>query len=281
MQIEPRTLAHMSGDPDFSEPYIKDKDLYVQIASDVYGIPYENALEADDTYWREHTDLPKHPRDLAKVILLAVMYGISPYSLADSLRTTPEEAQQFINDFYTSYPVVREFMDEVVEHADTKGYVLTMFGRKRRFIGHQEQAKKYHAVVDKIKRFTGGTLPENVWQSELPYKLKQQYWAVSRDYSRVERQSVNAVIQGGASDILKRAMREVYYHLKGKDGWHFIGTIHDELLFEIPETATRKEIEEIEYIMTNTTKLNLPLKVDVEVMKRWGDGVSLDEWFKD
>lgn len=278
-QIEPRTLAHFSKDDKFSDPYINGGDLYVQIASDVYNIPYENCLEADDTYWREHTDLPKHPRDLAKVILLAVMYGISPYSLSDTLQTTPDQAEQFIQDFYESYPVVRAFMDKVVAFADEHGYVKTMFGRKRRFSGHTQIAKQYHEVAKRVKQANDGELPSNIWGSDVPYKLKQQYWNVSGDYKRVERQSVNAVIQGSASDILKRGMIQVYNHLMTElPDWKFLATIHDEILIEVPEDVKPEQIREIEALMQNTTVLDVPIKVDTEIMKRWGEGIPLQQW---
>lgn len=271
----------MSKDTKFSYPYINGGDLYVQIASDVYDIPYENALEADDTYWREHTNLSKHPRKLAKVILLAVMYGISAYSLSDSLQTSPEEAEQFIQDFYKSYPVVRAFMDDIIAFADTNGYVETMFGRKRRFIGHQQVAKQYHAVADRVKQFNDGVLPSNLWKSDVPYKLKQQFWNISKEYSRVERQSVNAVIQGSASDILKRGMIQVFNHLEAKHpDWKLLATIHDEILLEVPDTVTPEEIRAVEGIMKNTTTLDVPIKVDTEIMKRWGEGIPLEQWIE-
>lgn len=278
-QIEPRALASMSGDKDFSKPYISGGDLYVQIASDVYDIPYKHCLESDDNYWREHTDLPKHPRKLAKVILLAVMYGISPMSLADQILATPAEAEQFIQDFYKAYPTVRTWMDEVVDFTDKNGYTLTMHGRKRRFIGHVDIAKRYKAALAKIVNLLGREPKGNIWSEELPYNVKKSYWDVSRDYSRVERMSVNAVVQGSAAEILKIAMIEVYKHLETKGTeWKFLGTIHDELLIEIPDTATPEEIMEIVHIMVSTTTLNVPIKTDVEVMTTWGEGVPMEEW---
>lgn len=278
-QIEPRTLAHFTQDPAFMDPYITGKDLYVQIASDVYDIPYENALEEDDMYWRNHTSLPKHPRKLAKVILLAVTYGISPYSLSTTLQTTPEEAEKFIDDFYKTYPIVREWMDKIIEQADTQGFVTTMFGRKRRFPGHQQIATQYHAIVETAERANGGELPNNVWEAEIPYKLKQRYWDVAKDYGCVERQSVNAVIQGSASDILKRAMVAVFDHIKAEHpDWKLLATIHDEILIEVPNTVTPEEIEEVERILIETTKLDVPIKVDTEVMVRWGEGVPKKVW---
>lgn len=261
------------------EPYIKDMDLYVQIASDVYDIPYENALEADDTYWREHTDLPDHPRDLAKLILLAVTYGISPYALSGTLGTTPEVAEQFIEDFYESYPIVDAWMKDINKQADEEGYVETMFNRKRRFPGHTQIAERYHGITKVAERMNGGPLPSNIWQAEIPYRIKQQYWDVAGDYGRVERQSVNAVIQGSASDILKRAMVAVYTHLEANHpDWKLLATIHDEILIEVPDTVTAEEIETVEHILSTTTELTVPLKVDTEIMRRWGDSVPKDVW---
>lgn len=280
-QIEPRTLAHMSGSEKFARPYKEGDDLYVQIASDVYGIPYEHCLESDDTYWREHTSLSKHPRKLAKVILLAVMYGIAPFSLAGMINATVEEAEQFINDFYRSYPVVRQFMDRTVDFVNENGYVHTMYGRKRRFIGHQDTARKYLAAEQKAKSMLGvDELPSSIWKTDLPYKTKKQFSSVAGSYKKVERMSVNARIQGSAADILKLAMVDVYRHLENKDGWKVLATVHDELLFEVPADVTAEEIKELEDIMKNVVDLSVPLKVDTEVMTRWGDGIPKEEWIE-
>lgn len=279
-QIEPRTLASMSGDTGLQEPYVKGIDLYSTLASRIFKLPYEACLESDDKTWREK-GMPKHPRKMMKVGLLAVMYGIAVPSLADSLGISRDEAQQFMDDFYSTYPVMSAWMDQQVKFADANGYVETANGRKRRFAGHKEVAKQYNASAAKIKDFLG-YLPANIWDRslELPYKLKQQFGNVKRDYARVERMSVNAVIQGSAAEVLKKAMIAVYEHLKQKDGWRLLATIHDELLFEIPETATPEEINELAEIMLSTTKLSIPIKCDVEVMTRWGSGIPLQEWIE-
>lgn len=276
-QIEPRTLAHMSKDEGLKEVYRKGVDLYSTLASNVYGLTYEQCLEADDETWRTK-GLPQHPRKIMKVGLLAVMYGISEYSLAGQLGISKAEASDLLNSFYESYPTVRKFMDEINERANTQGYVETLFGRKRRFIGHQDLAKEYKTVARQVVDHIG-ELPENIWDTKLPYKIKKRYFNASLPYQRVERQSVNSVIQGSASDILKRAMRDVYYHLQKKDGWKLVGTIHDELLFEIPDSATKAEIEEIERIMIETTQLDVPISVDTEIMQRWGEGTPKEEFF--
>lgn len=277
-QIEPRTLASMSGDLLLQAPFVDGIDLYSSLASQVFGMPYENCLEADDTTWRQK-EMPKHPRKLMKVGLLAVMYGISIPSLAGSLGLSVPDAQKFMDDFYSKYPVMTEFMADVVKFTDENGYAETLNGRKRRFLGHKEVAKQYHSAAGRIKNVLG-YLPKNVWdrELELPYKLKKEFSAVKGKYAKVERMSVNSVIQGSAAEILKLAMIEIYEHLKHKDGWKLLATIHDELLIEIPETATVAEIKELEQLMTGTTEMNVPIGCDTEVFTRWGSGIPLDEW---
>lgn len=270
----------MSGDVDFKAPYVSGGDLYREIASNVYDIPYEHTAEADDTYWREHTDLTAHPRDQAKIINLAVMYGIHPFSLSKMIGETPDQAEKFIEDFYKSYPVVRSFMDEIIAKVDKVEYVETMFGRKRRFPGHKPVAGSYHSLIKRAERFNGEKLPSNHWKADLPYKLKRQIQNVKSTYGQVERQAVNAVIQGSASDILKRAMIAVSNHLKSElPDWKIISVIHDEFLIEIPETASREDIEEVARIMEETTKLDVPVVADIEVQKRWGEAVPIEEYF--
>jgi DNA polymerase I len=273
-QIEPRTLASMSGDKGLQHPYLVGEDLYATLASNTFGLPYEACLEKDDVTWRK-SGLPKHPRKMMKVGLLASMYGISVPSLAESLGISVPEAQKFMDDFYRAYPRMTEWMAETVKFAEEHGYVLTLHGRKRRFIGFQQIAKQYHAMVKKISSLIGRQLQDsdNIWELEIPKDLKRAFWNIKKEYSRVARQAVNAVIQGSASEIMKIAMIKVREYLKTKKGWKLLATIHDELLFEIPVTATEQEIRELESIMMNAVKLHVPIKCDVEVAKVWGKGV--------
>lgn len=283
-QIEPRTLASMSEDKGLRLPYETGVDLYATLASNTFGLPYEACLESDAETYKE-TGLPKHPRKMMKVGLLASMYGIAVPSLAESLGITVPEAQKFMDDFYKAYPRMVEWMDEVVKTAEQQGYVNTMFGRKRRFIGFQAVAKEYHAVTAKIEARLGRKLTADdfIWDKKLklPYHLKQAYWNVAREYSRVARQSVNAIIQGSASEIMKIAMIKARAFLKNKPEWLMLATIHDELLFEIPETATEKEIRELEAVMAEAVTLEVPIKCDVEVAKVWGKGVPLAQWVQE
>ena len=267
-QIEPRVLAHISNDGNFKEAYIQGRDLYSEIASRTFKVPLEEC--GDGSKYRKQ----------AKVILLGQMYGIGAQSLADQFKITLEEAEQIYKDFLTAYPDMARWFKEINEHANQKGYVETMWGRKRRFIGHQVIANQYKAVHRQIVAIVGSEEYDLRNDKRIPYNLKRQMYDVRGDYNRVMRQSINAVIQGSAADGLKVAMIKVYEHLKKKGPeWKILATIHDELLIEIPATATVEEIEEIAEVQKSAIKLSLPLKCDVEVMPDcWGKGMSLAEY---
>lgn len=216
-----------------------------------------------------------------KTGLLAVMYGTSTFTLSKQLNISVEEAEQFIADFMESYPQVAGFIQDTHTMADTEGYVQTLKGRKRRFIGHKPVATEYHRITKRIEGILGRPF-NNIWQEpKVPRELKTKYWNVARQYGRVSRQSVNAIIQGTSADIMKMAMINLYKHLetKGND-WKLIATIHDEVLIEIPETATPTEIEELENIMKSALPLSVPYKVDTEVSARWGSGVPKAKWIE-
>lgn len=269
-QIEPRVLSHISGDKDLQYPYLTGQDLYSTLASKVFKVPIEECLDGSKY------------RKMMKVGLLACMYGTSTFTLAQQLKITQEEAEAFINDFMETYPDVAKFFDDTHDHADEKGFVQTLYGRKRRFIGHQPIAKRYKALEKQIQKITGKK-KFNIWEeSKVPRDLKMQYWEVAKEYGRVSRQSVNAIIQGSSADIMKIAMIDLYNFLKTKGPeWKLLGTIHDEVLIEIPATATPEEILEIAGIQRDAVKLSVPFKVDIEMSARWGQGVGFNDWVKE
>ena len=268
-QIEPRTLASLSGDVKFKEPYLTGRDLYSEIASNVLKKPYEEC--GDGSKWRK----------MAKVILLGVMYGMTPMSLADSMGISPEEAEEFVDSFFETYQGVSEFQAKHVAHADAFGYVQTKYKRRRRFVNHVKTAQAYWEAYRKIEDYYG-SVPKNIWNSPLPKPVKQDYWKVAKPYSRVKRMAVNAVIQGTAAEFMKIAMINLWKHLqtKGSD-WKIIGTVHDEVLVEVPDTITIEEVEEIEEMMKSGVDLgDMPVKVDTEFSKVWGKGISKKEWIE-
>lgn len=267
-KVEPTILACMSMDEHFLQPFLDGIDIYSALASRTFNKPIEEC--GDGT----------KERSMMKTGLLATMYGTSMFTLSEQLGITVEEAEAFIESFLTQYNVVAKWIDGVHELVDRQGYVETMFGRKRRFIGHPQVAKKFHKVEAQVVKILGRK-PKNIWEEDLPYELKQQYWKVAGEYFKASRQSVNAIIQGTGADIMKKALVNIYnlFEEWGEE-YKILATIHDEVLMEVPEDITLEQIEQIESTMKNCVKLYLPLKVDVELMFRWGEGISKKEYFK-
>lgn len=267
-QIEPRILAHITGDEEFSRPYVEGTDIYATLASKTFKVPIENCGDGS-TY-----------RKAMKMGLLATMYGTSTFTLGQQIGISQAEAEAFIADFLSAYPVVKGWIESIHDFVDKEGYVETLYGRKRRFMGHKDIASRYKAVCKTVMACNNGEMPTNIWACKnIPYKVRQAYWAVASDYGRVSRQSVNAIIQGTGAQIMKRAMVGVNNQLKlwGPE-YKMIATIHDELMVEVPETITVEQVEQLENIMMNCVKLDIELKVDTEVMARWGAGVGKKEW---
>lgn len=270
-QIEPRVLAHMSGDPHFQEPYLKGQDLYATLASRVFKVPIDEC--GDGSIWRKKM----------KVGLLAVMYGTSMWTLSEQLGITVEEAERFILDFYEAYPDVHEFIRETWEFVKQNEYVLTLYHRKRRFPGHSQQARVYDSLAAEICKITKTkTVPLDFWDKEkyaIPYKIKRDFQDVKGEVERVRRMAVNARIQGSAADIMKLALINLY-GLCWDKSWRVAGTVHDEALILVPNTITLEEVREIEACMTRAANLEVPVKVDTELMTRWGEGIKKGEWFQ-
>ncbi len=273
-KVEPTILADMTQDEHFLEPFKKGIDIYSSLASKTFDLPYEECGDGTKV------------RKMMKTGLLATMYGTTMFTLAQQLKITVEEAENFINKFLSSYDVVANWIKSVHNQVDSKGFVVTMFGRKRRFLGHTKRAKRFKKIEDKVVQILGRK-PNNIWQEEkIPYKLKKQYWDVAGAYFKVQRQSVNAIIQGTGAEIMKKALVRVYdlfmewNQEAGFDLFKILGTVHDEILMEVPEDITVEQVEAIEDAMINCVQMSLPLKVDTELMYRWGEGVSKDEWFK-
>lgn len=269
-QIEPRFLSHISQDKDFMGAYIDGRDLYSEIASKTFKQPIEEC--GDGSVWRKK----------AKVVLLGTMYGISSLSLAEQFNLSKEEAEQIYTDFYDSYPTMKQWFESTNAQADEFGFVQTAMGRKRRFLGHTEVAKKFKIIHGRMTRKLKKE-KFNIWEEyrnkKVTYSEAKAYQEVAGEYNRVARQSINAVIQGSSADIMKKAMVDIYNHLKTKgDDWNILATIHDEVLIEIPATATPEEIQEIAEIQKRAVPLTVPMKCDVEVSAVWGKGVSFQEW---
>jgi len=182
-QIELRVLAHLSRDPALIEIFLAGRDIHAETARRVFG-------EASGLF-------PEDMRRRAKVINFSIIYGAGAYSMARELLTSPAEAQTFIDRYFEEYPGVRDFLDRVVREAAERGYVETLFGRRR-------------------------PVPE----------LRQENKVTQQAGRRI---ALNTPIQGTAADLMKKAMVEVARALReSRLESRMILQVHDELVFEAP-----------------------------------------------
>lgn len=219
-QIELRILAHLSGDPGLCRAFEKGLDIHASTASEVFGVPLDEVSE--------------ELRRRAKTINFGVIYGMSPYGLAEQLGIETEEAERYINAYFQKYPQVRKFLDRVVEEATRTGYVTTLLGRMR----------------------------------EIPELLEGNH----RLRRLGERLAFNTPIQGSAADIIKLAMIRVHRRLK-EEGLRsrMILQVHDELVFDVVEGEAEAVESLVREEMENAHPLNVPLVVEVGKGPSWYD----------
>lgn len=163
-QIELRVLAHITDDPQLLKFFKEDLDIHAKTASEVFEVPLDKVTSEQ--------------RRQAKAVNFGIAYGQGPYGLAENLGISRTEAKDIINRYFTRFPGVKKYMEDIVRLAYENGYVETLIGRRRYL---PEIHSKNHAV----KSFG-------------------------------ERAAINAPIQGTASDIVKMAMLEVHHEFKGK-----------------------------------------------------------------
>ena len=217
-QIELRVLAHMSGDQQLIEAYRMEEDIHRITASKVFHTPFE-----------EVTDLQRRN---AKAVNFGIVYGISSFGLSQDLSISRKEASEYIEQYFSTYPGVKRFLDELVEKGKQEGFVTTMFGRRR-------------------------PIPE----------LSSSNF-MQRSFG--ERVAMNSPIQGTAADIIKIAMIRVWKRLK-EEGLRsrLILQVHDELLVETAreeEEAVKRILEEE---MQSAAKLEVVLEIDMHSGKNW------------
>lgn len=181
-------------------------------------------------------------RKKAKNVNFGISYLITAKGLADQIGCSEEEAQKVIDDYFNSFPKIKRFIDNTIAVTRKRGYAETILGRKRRL---------HHTIRSSDK-------------------------ATMRE---AERQAVNFVIQGSAADLIKKAIVDLQLVLRKYDV-HIRFQVHDELIFDAPADISREAVEEIRMVMANAIKLKVPIEVDVEIYpRRWGEGVSVEEWF--
>ena len=219
-QVELRVLAHIAQDKNMINAFNNDEDIHREVASRVFETPLSKVTSEQ--------------RSRAKAVNFGIVYGITAYGLAKQIGTTNKEANEYINSYLKKYNGVKSFMDKVVEQAKEKGYVETLFGRRR-------------------------YIPE----------LKSNNYMV-REFGK--RAAMNTPIQGTAADIMKIAMNNVYKELnESKVDAKIILQVHDELIIEAKEEEAEEAKNILKSCMQNAMNLDVPLKVELCEAKNWYD----------
>jgi DNA polymerase-1 len=217
-QIELRVMAHLSGDQGLKDAFVKGEDIHASTAAAIFNVPLE-MVDADH-------------RRKAKEVNFGIIYGISQYGLASRLHISAEEAREIIENYFTRFPRVNDYMIHTIAFAQQNGYVTTILNR-RRYIPEIESDNA------------------NVRQN-------------------AERMAINTTIQGSAADLIKVAMINIQKQLEKRDlKTRMILQVHDELVFEA-KAAELEEIKTlVKQEMENAIKLDIPVRVDMGIGKNW------------
>lgn len=217
-QIELRLLAHMSGDEQLIKAFNEGDDIHAITAAQILGKSVSEVT-------------PAERRD-AKAVNFGIIYGISGYGLAENLSIPQYKAKEFIANYFTMHPKVREFMDGCVKSARERGYSLTMLGRRRNLSD-----------------------------------LNASNYMVR---SSAERMAMNTPLQGSAADIIKLAMLGVEKRLASMKS-KMILQIHDELIIDAAADEAEEVKKILSYEMEHAVKLSVPLIAEATSAKNWGE----------
>ncbi len=226
-QIEMRVLAMLSKDPGLIEIFQLHADIHTSVASRVFKV--------------EPNLVSKEMRRRAKVINFGIIYGMGVNALKANLNSTREEAQEFYDQYFITFPKIAEYFEQVKKEAGKKGYTETLFGRRRQF--------------------------PNL-RSRIPFMK-----------AMAERMAMNAPLQGTAADLVKIAMIRVDNALKASkhsSDINLLLQVHDELIFEVIDKKTAIDeakkiiIDAMTNVAVGTSGEHIPLIVDVAEGARWG-----------
>ncbi len=219
-QIELRVLASISEDKHMIEAFKEGQDIHKQAASKVFKTPID--------------EVTKEQRSNAKAVNFGIVYGISDFGLGEQLGISRKKAKQYIDEYLEQYSGIKKFMSNITEEAKEKGYVETLFHRRR-------------------------YIPE----------LKSNNYMVRQFGSRV---AMNTPIQGTAADIMKIAMIKVYNEIKRRGlKSKIVLQVHDEMMVEtVPEE--KEEIKQIMQLkMESAANLKVPLIAEISEATNWYD----------
>ena len=217
-QVELRVIACLAHDENMIKVFERGEDIHSVTAAKIYGVPLEKVT--------------KEMRYAAKEVNFGVLYGMGAWGLASRKKITRAEAKDFIEKYFKSFSKVKKYIDEMKISAAEKGYVETMFGRRR-------YLPEINSGVQQIR-------------------------------ASAERMAINMPIQGTAADLMKIAMIEVYKKLKGKSPKvKILLQVHDELVIECPNEMVDEVAKIVDEKMEKIHKLCVPIKVNTEVGSNW------------
>lgn len=220
-QIELRVLAEMSGDKNLIKAYKEDKDLHSLTAKKIFNL---HPLD----------DVSREERIAAKIINFSIIYGKTAFGLAQELKITRKEAEEYIERYFDEYPGVKEFEKSIIDFVSKNGYSETYFKRRREIEGINSKNKNIRNQADRM--------------------------------------AVNSVIQGTAAEILKQVMINVYKEIKDKDEIKMLLQVHDELIFQIKEEVVEEYKNKIVSIMENSISFSkVKLKVNSAIGDNWAE----------
>jgi DNA polymerase-1 len=215
-QIELRVLAHLSGDENLIRVFQEGRDIHTETASWMFGVP----REAVDPLMRR----------AAKTINFGVLYGMSAHRLSQELAIPYEEAQAFIERYFQSFPKVRAWIEKTLEEGRRRGYVETLFGRRRYVPDLQARVKSVREAA--------------------------------------ERMAFNMPVQGTAADLMKLAMVKLFPRLE-EVGARMLLQVHDELVLEAPKERAEAVARLAKEVMEGVYPLAVPLEVEVGIGEDW------------
>jgi len=219
-QIELRVFAHYSGDAAMKDAFAGDQDVHARTAAEIFDTP-ENEVSPD-------------MRRVAKAINFGIIYGMGPQKLSTELAIDLKTARDYIERYYETHEGVKRFREQMIETAQTQGYVTTLFNRRRYLpdINHRNRVVRAEA----------------------------------------ERMAVNTPIQGTAADLIKHAMIRIHERLgEEKRETKMLLQVHDELVFEVPKAEVEDVRQLVREEMENVHELDVPLKVDMGVGADWAE----------
>ena len=219
-QIELRILAHLTQDPVLVNAFKHGRDIHAQTAAGIFSVPLE--------------DVTSNQRSIGKRINFSILYGLTPYGLSKDLDISLKEAKHFIDTYFAHYTKVRPWMDAVIEEAKNKGYITTVYGRKRAVPGLKERNKNLYDLACRI--------------------------------------AINTIPQGTSAEIMKIGMLHVDALLKKNyPSAHLLLQIHDQILVECNKHESEEIKDGIQKTLESVVNWSIPLTVSVGIGTNWKD----------